>query len=278
MTSERSRTAHSESADQLARRALDALRGAGGACVAAAHLDAVEDESDRPVALGAVRVLGADVLAPYVLTGQDIPAEERDALELALSALPPVRTPPAAPPAGPAPAWVTAWVTWGLVTAYTRLTPTDAPAAAAALPPGPARCDDTAPRRAAWPADGGRTTAEAAGTGAATREGLQEGWVTWSVRMGQLASLALPGLDGPVHDAARSSPLALARGATRAMLRRDFPTAARIARWLAWLHAEGVPLPLAPAPLTDHIGLHGGGGRTDLDTAIAHRLLSLKPV
>ncbi|WKX11860.1 hypothetical protein [Streptomyces sp. NL15-2K] len=100
----------------------------------------------------------------------------------------------------------------------------------------------------------------------------------WSLRMARLASLALPGLHSPVHDAARSGALALARGATRALLRRDFATAARITRWLAWLTADGVPLPVDAALLTDDIMLRGGGDRCLLDAAISRRLLGLDSV
>ncbi|MFK8845049.1 hypothetical protein [Streptomyces sp. Ac-502] len=245
MISERSRTAHSESADQLARRALDALRGTGGAAVAASHVEAAAAESggDPGVALGAVRILGADVLAPYVLTGQAPPAGDTAAVGLALSALPPDETPPPAPPAGTEEAWTMAWIDWGLATVLARLDPAGSPVRAAPLPQGPPRCDDATPR------DLPPTTAAHDGD----RPGepgtpAEEGWVSWSVRMGKLASLALPGLDGPVHDAARAGALGLARGATRAALRRDHPTAARITRWLAWLHADGVQLPLDPAP------------------------------
>ncbi|NDZ85813.1 hypothetical protein G3I23_09550, partial [Streptomyces sp. SID10115] len=75
-----------------------------------------------------------------------------------------------------------------------------------------------------------------------------------------------------------AAPLALARGVTRATLRRDFPTAARIARWLVLLHTEGVPVPLDPAPLVEHLGLYGAGPRLALDVAIARRLLGLEDV
>ncbi|MEU7149280.1 hypothetical protein AB0B15_14775 [Streptomyces sp. NPDC045456] len=264
MISERSRTAHSESADQLARRALDALRGTGGAAVAAIHVEAAAAEAggDPAVALGAVRILGADVLAPYVLTGQPPPAGDTAAIGLALSALPPDETPPPAPPAGTEEAWIMAWIDWGLAAVQARLDPADAPVRTAPLPQGPPRCDDATPRNLP-------PTTDADG-------GAQEGWVSWSVRMGKLASLALPGLDGPVHDAARAGALGLARAATRATLRRDHPTAARITRWLAWLRADGVALPLDPAPLTEHIGLLGGGDRPALDTAVARRLLGLE--
>ncbi|GCD47722.1 hypothetical protein [Streptomyces paromomycinus] len=273
MISERSRTAHSESADQLARRALDALRGTGGAAVAASHVEAAAAESggDPAVALGAVRILGADVLAPYVLTGQPPPAGDTAAIGLALSALPPDETPPPAPPAGTEEAWTMAWIDWGLATVLARLDPADSPVRAASLPQGPPRCGDATPRNLPPTTD----------TDGGDRQGtpgtpVQEGWISWSVRMGKLASLALPGLDGPVHDAARAGALGLARGATRATLRRDHPTAARITRWLAWLHADGVKLPLDPAALTENTGLLGGGDRPALDTAIARRLLGLE--
>ncbi len=94
--------------------------------------------------------------------------------------------------------------------------------------------------------------------------------------MGQLSPLALPGLDGPVHRAAPRC--ALARGASRALLRRDHPTAARIVRWLALLASDGVPVPLELPPLIEHLELLGGGGpRIALDLAIARRLLALEP-
>lgn len=146
----------------------------------------------------------------------------------------------------------------GLTTVLARLDPA-APPAAAVIPQPPPRCADGASRRA--PA--GRS-----GTG----EG--EGWVPWSVRMGRLASLALPGLDGPVHDRARGGGTALARGATRAVLRRDFSTAARITRWLAWLAADGVQLPVDVSLLVEELALRGhDAGRCALDTAIARCLL-----
>ncbi|MFE7114976.1 hypothetical protein ACFU99_06060 [Streptomyces sp. NPDC057654] len=250
----------------MARRALDVLRGVGGTAVAAAH---VEEADDPAVALGAVRMLGADVLAPYVLTGQVLPPGEADAVRLALDALPPVQPPPPAPPAGDEQHWTMAWADWGLITLLAAADPADfagAPPLQPPYPQGPPLCDDSTPRHLPPTVDGGPDG------------DVREGWVPWSVRMGRLASLALPGLDGPVHEAARTGALGLARGAGRATLRRDFPTAARIARWLAWLQADGIALPLDPAPLTTYIQLAGGdGGRLALDTAIARRLLGLEP-
>ncbi|MFE2638077.1 hypothetical protein ACFXKF_25370 [Streptomyces scopuliridis] len=245
MNQDRSRTAYQESAAGLARRALGALRSTEGTAMVAAH---VESAQDPGAALAAIRILGADTFAPVVLAGAPLHPEDAEAIALAFSALPPTRDVPPPPPAGPEGPWLMAWRDWGTVTLLTVLTGSD-------------RARLTAPRPA-HPADAAPADDAA-------------GWAEWSVRMGQLCTLALPGLDGPVHDAARRSPLALARGATRAVLRRDYPTAARIARWLAWLRSDGVRLPLDAGPLVEHIGLLAGGDRPALDTAISRRLIAL---
>ncbi|MFF8883149.1 hypothetical protein [Streptomyces flaveolus] len=57
------------------------------------------------------------------------------------------------------------------------------------------------------------------------------------------------------------------------MLRKDYVTAARITRWLAWLAAQGVALDLDMRLLNEDIALRGGGERCVLDVAIACRLL-----
>ncbi|MCM2420998.1 hypothetical protein [Streptomyces sp. RKAG293] len=61
MSSDRSRTAYADSAADLARSALDALHGAGGTAMVAAHVEGAEDGA---AALAAVRVVGADTFAP----------------------------------------------------------------------------------------------------------------------------------------------------------------------------------------------------------------------
>ncbi|KJY39482.1 hypothetical protein VR45_02550, partial [Streptomyces sp. NRRL S-495] len=100
-------------------------------------------------------------------------------------------------------------------------------------------------------------------------------WQAWSVRMAQLSALALPGLDGPVHDAAREHTLALARGAVRSVLRCDQRVAARLTRWLAWLAADGRDLPLEVEPMLERIRAVGdGSARTALELAVAERLLT----
>ncbi|WP_030234130.1 hypothetical protein [Streptomyces sp. NRRL S-350] len=104
------------------------------------------------------------------------------------------------------------------------------------------------------------------------------GWLDWSKRMAQLSVLALPTLDGPVHDTARANTLDLARGTVRCMLRRDLATAVRLARWLAWARADGRPLRLELEPVLDRIRLAGDGtARSVLELTIARRLLNGAP-
>jgi len=92
--------------------------------------------------------------------------------------------------------------------------------------------------------------------------------------MAQLSTLALPGLDSAVHEAARQGAVPLARGTCWAILRRDYALAARLGRWLALVHGQGAAVPLDPAPLLDHLLLFGGvEARTVLEAEIARHLL-----
>ncbi|MER0243939.1 hypothetical protein AAHZ94_18395 [Streptomyces sp. HSW2009] len=316
MTPDRSQTAYAESAADLAHRVLGALRGAGGTALVAEHVERAEDPK---AALAALRVVGADVFAPYLLGDSVFHPQDAEAVAMAFTVFPPPVNPPTPPPDGPAEPWVVAWRDWAMAAVLGRfaevggdaLPPTvrtdasgvaeiiDAPGGTVRAPEpqgaplladarlraayGTAGARDalrvpegsyTADRLhaagshgAAYPADAPATAAEAAGLD----------WQRWSVRMGQLSPLALPGLDSAVHRAARAAPLALARGASRALLRRDHPTAVHILRWLALLGAEGVPLPIELPPLIEHVELLGGGGpRLALDLAIARRLLALE--
>jgi hypothetical protein len=199
-----SRAAYAASAAELSRRTLDALTGVGGAAVAAAHVEAA---ADRTAALAALRVVGADTFAPHLLAGAPLTDADAAAFDHCFALFPPAAGHAPPPPAGPEAPWVIGWRDWATATLRALL---PGGAATAAVPrPQPAGASPDAD------------------------------WNRWSVLMGQLCSLALPGLDGPVHAAARNAPLALARGATRAVLRRDYPTAARITRWLAWLRFDG---------------------------------------
>ncbi|MFJ2774961.1 hypothetical protein [Streptomyces sp. NPDC087300] len=274
MSSDRSEAAYTASAADLALRALDALRGIGGTATIAEH---VETAHDPKAALAAIRIIGADAFAPCLLNEAALHPQDAAAVTQAFEVFPPPVSTPAPPPAGPAEPWLAAWRDWATTALLARFAGADPGSAVSGAPqlgidagqdPGIALVHP--PAAAPELAD----AASPAALGTADHAGLP--WQAWSVRMSQLSPLALPGLDGPVPDAARAAPVALARGATRAVLRRDFSTAARITRWLALLAGDGIRLPLDPVPLVEHLGLHGGGTRLALDIAISRRLLAME--
>lgn len=223
----------------LAGRVTEALADVRGT----AHVVApfVEISEDKVAALGAVRVLGADALAPALLAGTPPAEADTDVMAEAARCFPLAGN-----------GEVLAWHDWATAEAVARQQ----------HPPGRApRPEWTVPEPASDP-----------------DQSSGPDWREWSVALSQLAALALPGLDGPVHQAARRHAMVLARGACWAAMRRDYPLAARLARWLAFLRAGGLPpgeAPLDPAPLLDHLLLVGGvEARTVLDARIGKRLLA----
>ncbi|MEU1817200.1 hypothetical protein ABZ543_18655 [Streptomyces roseifaciens] len=233
-----SRAAYAAAADELASRVLRALRGAGGVALVAPHLD--NSSPDALAALAAVRVIGADTFTPHILTGAPFHAADAAAVARSFETFPVPGSGPSARPDERTAAWRD-WATAQLL-ARTR---GYAGNPVATVPPeaGDDLTDTT-------------------------------DWQRWSVRMAQLAPLATPCLDGPVRDAARAAALPLGRGLTRSVLRRDFPTAVRLLRWLALLRHDGIALPVEPGPVLDHVRLLGGASpRTALDLAVAAHLL-----
>ncbi|GGN31629.1 hypothetical protein GCM10010109_52000 [Actinoplanes campanulatus] len=100
-----------------------------------------------------------------------------------------------------------------------------------------------------------------------------DSWKTFAGALVALSALATPKLDGPLHDAVRDRPAAIARGAARATMRRDHPTAAALTRWLVLLQWYGVRVPLDTGLLLDHLRLLGGAAaRTALDVAVCDRM------
>ncbi|MBT2444995.1 hypothetical protein J7E93_33865 [Streptomyces sp. ISL-36] len=192
--------------------------------------------------LAAVRVLGADLFAPH-LVGASVPGDDAAlAVAEAYQLFPPQ----------PECDLVTAWHDWAARALSAHIGSAEAGQAATVPPepPPPARTPD---------ADAG-------------------GWRQRASAVARLAPLALPGFDSPLHQAVRAHPLALARGAVRAMLRRDHRTAARLTRWLAWLHYTHMSVPLEIAPLLARLRQVGdGSARTRLDLAVAERLLHAHP-
>lgn len=199
--------------------------------------DQVISTSGYKTALAAVRVLGSDMFAPQVLTGTVFHPEDAAAVVSAFQIFPPL---PMDSPAVSVPSWRD----WAMARLLTRYGGDDL---GVEQPLGDCALTDT------------------------------EDWRIWSVRMAQLSPLALPGLDSPIHDAARDNPLALSRGLTRAMLRRDYPTAARLVRWIALLSSSGVASPVDPETVATHLQLLGGNGaRTALDIIITRWLLGME--
>ncbi|MFF2044949.1 hypothetical protein ACFVVX_31500 [Kitasatospora sp. NPDC058170] len=255
------RDEYAAAVERLAGRTLDTLRGVGGA---AALADPGTAAAPRPL-LAAARVLGPDLFAPQLLGGAA--PDEQTALLLAEAqhAFPsPAVTAPAtnAPtaPGAPSPsvdedgpagaALIAAWRDWAtgvLLTRTLRSVTAQGFTALDLAAPQPEHAPHLRPHA----------------------------WQGWSVRMAQLSALALPDLDGPVHEAARANTLALARGTVRSMLRRDHRVAARLARWLCWTQAQGLPLPLEVEPVLERIQVVGdGSARTALELAIGAALLA----
>ncbi|MFC1411896.1 hypothetical protein ACEZCY_21815 [Streptacidiphilus sp. N1-12] len=252
----------SQAAERMAVRAL-------------AVLDAVEGtDAPRPDPLGAskpdlaaARVIGADLFAPYQLAGAPLRAELEEAVALAqaFQLFPPPEPgradrdrdagagadagadePAAASPASPAsPASAVAWRDWAAAEFLARCASASVLVSDAAAP---------MPERHPVPEDDFH-------------------WQEWSGWMAQVSPLALPGLESPVHEAAQRHARALARATVRSMLRRDYRTAARTARWLALGHSRGTASPVELAPVLRHIRLFGGpSARTALDLRIGERL------
>lgn len=167
-----------------------ALRGGGGPDAVSGIL-----HPDNPFAPAAVRVLGADVLAPYALGHPPPTADAGDAqtVRMALAAYPP----------GADASAVSLWSYGGLAEAARRFLPADG-----ALPPVP--------------------DADMAWTGT-------DPWQRLAHRVSQLAALAVPGLADGLAASLAPRVDDLSRGFVRAVRRRDWLQAAGVGRWLARL-------------------------------------------
>lgn len=200
--------------------------------------DFLDSCADVKAGLGAVRLVGADVFAPRLLLGRSLDARDLAVVTDSLAVFPAVARPATQEQL------VVAWRDWATTQLLSRLTD-------ASAHPAP---------------DAGGVLGPVAD------------WPRWSVVVAQLSSLALPALDGPVARVVAHEPRALARGACRAVLRRDHATAARLVRWVALLHGAGVELPFDAALLVEHIRLNAGTGpRLLLDLAVARHLLEAEP-
>jgi hypothetical protein len=200
--------------------------------------DLVDRCADLTATLGAVRLVGADLFAPQLLDNLPLNQRDIDVVAESFRVFPPVEVPVTHEQR------VRAWRDWATRRVVDHLT-----GLTERVPP-----PDTV---------------------VLTEAG---GWTRWSARVAQLSSLALPQVGGPLVDAVAGQGVSLARGATRAVLRGDHTTAARLNRWIALLVSMGVSVPLDPVLLSDHVNFRGGTGpRLLLDLAIARRLLGREP-
>lgn len=173
---------------------------------------------DDPVTVAAVRVLGADVLAPTLLRGTPPVIVAPSSVEHACAAY--------APATGATP--VTVWSHWGMHEALRRTTAPEHTGEVAL--PGPAGQPDAEWVRALP-------------------------WQRLSHHLAQLAALAVPG-DTALHAAVADRPVDLARGFVRAVRRRDWLQAAGTGRWLTL--TPGVPSSLGLAAGLDFAARMGG--------------------
>ncbi|MGM1059014.1 hypothetical protein [Saccharothrix sp. Mg75] len=229
-----------DAAAEVADRVLNSVDGDGEIGLA----DYVNTGADATIALGAVRLIGADVFAPHLLLGRPVHRDDVAVVARSFVVFPPARRTTTRQQR------VAAWRDWAAGRLVAR--------AGEASPAG----SDVAP------------TPE---TAAALLDGAKT-WQEWSANAAQLSPLALPGVGGPITAAVLEGTRPLAQGVTRAVLRRDFVTAARLLRWVALSSSNGLRQPLDAALLVERIRLYGGtGSRLSLDLAISRRLLRSEP-
>ncbi|MGH3856788.1 MAG: hypothetical protein ACRDR6_25540 [Pseudonocardiaceae bacterium] len=181
--------------DALAGAVAQALSGVGAAFRLG---EVVGGWADSVVGLGAVRVLGADALTPFLFNGHPLSASDVEVVQAAIRVFPaPHREDP-----GDARVWRCRDWALGEVLAHLGVNkPADQ---AAALDSGG---EDGSAGEPAWP--------------------------VWSASVSRLSVLALPAVGGPVREQVRRRRRDTWRGLARAMLRHDHLSAARLARWLA---------------------------------------------
>jgi hypothetical protein len=222
--------------DALADGIARAVCGAGDAFRLS---DQIVVMADQAMGLAAVRVLGADALAPFVVSGRTIPVDDVAVVRAAVEAFPA----PARQDRADARVW--GLRDWALGEVVVRLGNT-------ALASGGLAQDNFG---------NGENCAS------------EQPWPKWSAELSRLSTLALPGLDGPVHDQVRRRQRDTLRGVVRAMMRTDFLSAARLIRWLAVDATSGVE-PLLTTALQHLELVTGPPPRVRLEIAMARWLLA----
>ena len=220
--------------DVLAGAVAQAVSGAGRAFRLG---EAVGGWADPVVVLGAVRVLGADALAPFLFTGRPPSASDVKVVWAALRVFPaPHREDP-----GDARVWRCRDWALGEVLAHLGVS------------------------------EPGSNQAAALNSGGEGGSAGESAWPVWSAAVSRLSMLALPAVGGPVREQVRRRRRDTWRGLARAMLRHDHLSAARLARWLA-LDAAVSSESLLGAALS-HLELFTAPPpRVRLEIALARRL------
>jgi hypothetical protein len=220
--------------DVLADAVAQALSGVGGAFGIG---EVVGEWADPVVGLGAVRVLGADALTPFLFTGRPLSASDVEVVQAALRVFPaPHREDP-----GDARVWRCRDWALGEVLAHLGVN------------------------------EPGRDQAAALDSGGEDGSAGDSAWLVWSAAVSRLSVLALPTVGGPVREQVRRRRRDTWRGLARAMLRDDYLSAARLTRWLA-LDAAVSPESLLGAALS-HLELFTAPApRVRLEIALARRL------
>ncbi|MBT2423433.1 hypothetical protein J7F01_41290 [Streptomyces sp. ISL-22] len=102
-----------------------------------------------------------------------------------------------------------------------------------------------------------------------------EDWRALAWSLAWLAPMAWPKTSTFLMPYLRTHASGVGRGLTRALLRRDFATAARLARWTALARQHGGEVGLDLTAVVRHLELCGGGGPvTTLHTAVARHLVA----
>lgn len=193
------RAVYATAVETLAGSVVRALTGADDAFRLADQISLGGSPADQLAGLAAVRVLGSDALAPFVLARHRFSTEDADVVATSIRMFP-----------VPEPDQIDSDDNTVLVRELRDWAT------------GQALIGLGAPGRT-------HPYPELAGPGA----GRDRGWVEWTGMLAQLSPMAVPSLDSSLHADARRHRLDVARGVTRAVLRRDPLTAARLARWLA---------------------------------------------
>jgi hypothetical protein len=234
------RAVYATAVETLAGSVVRALTGADDAFQLADQLPTGGSPAECRAALAAVRVLGPDVLAPFVLAGFHFGAGDAEVIATSIRTFPPPE--PGLDEEPDDTVLVRALREWATGEVLTRL---GVPDFACGYPER-----------------------------AATESGRDREWVVWAGVLAQLSPLAISGLDGPVHADARRHRLDVARGVTRAMLRRDHLTAARLTRWLAISGEVPMDPPFLVEPVLRQLELVGEADtRLQLEITIARHAL-----